>query len=125
MSRPPVPPFDAESAARKTRSAEDAWNTRDSVSSDVAFTPAVSLAADTGCGAKSPGTPVSARRASSATRRVAAEPRAFPGPASSVRTDVVNAAADGGPGSAAGVPVRAARTTASAIGAAKRTMPDA
>lgn len=29
MSRPPLPPFDSESAARKTRLAEDAWNTRD------------------------------------------------------------------------------------------------
>jgi len=27
--RPPVPPFTAESAARKARLAEDAWNTRD------------------------------------------------------------------------------------------------
>jgi uncharacterized protein len=27
--RPPVPPFDAESAVRKVRLAEDAWNTRD------------------------------------------------------------------------------------------------
>ena len=31
MSRPPLPPFDAESAARKARMAEDAWNTRDPV----------------------------------------------------------------------------------------------
>jgi uncharacterized protein len=29
MSRPPLPPFDAESAARKVRLAEDAWNSRD------------------------------------------------------------------------------------------------
>jgi uncharacterized protein len=28
-SRPPVPPFDRETAAEKTRLAEDAWNTRD------------------------------------------------------------------------------------------------
>jgi nuclear transport factor 2 (NTF2) superfamily protein len=28
-SRPPLPPFDAETAARKARMAEDAWNTRD------------------------------------------------------------------------------------------------
>ncbi len=28
-ARPPVPPFTAESAARKARLAEDAWNTRD------------------------------------------------------------------------------------------------
>ncbi|MGH8168879.1 MAG: DUF1348 family protein, partial [Woeseiaceae bacterium] len=27
--RPPVPPFDAETAGRKVRFAEDAWNTRD------------------------------------------------------------------------------------------------
>jgi nuclear transport factor 2 (NTF2) superfamily protein len=27
--RPPVPPFTAETAARKVRAAEDAWNTRD------------------------------------------------------------------------------------------------
>jgi nuclear transport factor 2 (NTF2) superfamily protein len=29
MSRPPLPPFDLESATRKVRLAEDAWNTRD------------------------------------------------------------------------------------------------
>ncbi|MFO0618531.1 MAG: nuclear transport factor 2 family protein [Polyangiaceae bacterium] len=29
MSRPPLPPFDAESAPRKARLAEDAWNSRD------------------------------------------------------------------------------------------------
>jgi nuclear transport factor 2 (NTF2) superfamily protein len=29
MSRPPFPPFDPESATRKVRLAEDAWNTRD------------------------------------------------------------------------------------------------
>ena len=29
MTRPPLPPFDAVSAARKVRAAEDAWNTRD------------------------------------------------------------------------------------------------
>lgn len=28
-SRPPFPPFDLESALKKVRSAEDAWNTRD------------------------------------------------------------------------------------------------
>lgn len=28
-TRPPLPPFTAESAARKVRGAEDAWNTRD------------------------------------------------------------------------------------------------
>ncbi|GAA3244408.1 nuclear transport factor 2 family protein [Pseudonocardia petroleophila] len=29
MSRPPLPPFDAETAAAKVQAAEDAWNTRD------------------------------------------------------------------------------------------------
>ena len=29
MDRPPLPPFSAESAARKARLAEDAWNSRD------------------------------------------------------------------------------------------------
>jgi nuclear transport factor 2 (NTF2) superfamily protein len=29
MARPPLPPFDTETAARKVRLAEDAWNTRD------------------------------------------------------------------------------------------------
>jgi nuclear transport factor 2 (NTF2) superfamily protein len=29
MTRPPLPPFDPESATRKVRLAEDAWNTRD------------------------------------------------------------------------------------------------
>ncbi len=29
MPRPPLPPFTAETAARKARLAEDAWNTRD------------------------------------------------------------------------------------------------
>jgi len=29
MSRPPLPPFTAETAAQKVRMAEDAWNTRD------------------------------------------------------------------------------------------------
>ena len=29
MSRPPVPPFTAATAAAKVRAAEDAWNTRD------------------------------------------------------------------------------------------------
>ncbi len=28
-TRPPLPPFDAEAAARQARMAEDAWNTRD------------------------------------------------------------------------------------------------
>jgi nuclear transport factor 2 (NTF2) superfamily protein len=29
MTRPPLPPFDADSAAQKVRGAEDGWNTRD------------------------------------------------------------------------------------------------
>ena len=29
MSRPPLPPFTAETAAQKARMAEDAWNTRE------------------------------------------------------------------------------------------------
>ena len=29
MTRPPVPPFTAESAAKKVQAAEDAWNTKD------------------------------------------------------------------------------------------------
>jgi uncharacterized protein len=29
MTRPPLPPFDHDSAAQKVRMAEDAWNTRD------------------------------------------------------------------------------------------------
>src|SRR3569623_3481468 len=29
MSRPPLPPFDAATAAQKARGAEDAWNSRD------------------------------------------------------------------------------------------------
>ena len=37
--RPPFPPFDAESAAKKVRMAEDAWNTRDSVKVSLAYTP--------------------------------------------------------------------------------------
>ncbi|GJE44867.1 DUF1348 family protein [Methylobacterium soli] len=37
--RPPVPPFDAQSAARKARGAEDAWNTRDPERVSLAYTP--------------------------------------------------------------------------------------
>lgn len=36
--RPPLPPFDAESAARKVRVAEDAWNTRDPEKVSLAYT---------------------------------------------------------------------------------------
>ncbi|MEO0629745.1 MAG: nuclear transport factor 2 family protein [Planctomycetota bacterium] len=38
MSRPPFPPFDAESAARKVRMAEDAWNHRDPERVSLAYT---------------------------------------------------------------------------------------
>jgi uncharacterized protein len=37
--RPPLPPFDAETAARKVRMAEDAWNTRDPVRVAGAYSP--------------------------------------------------------------------------------------
>jgi nuclear transport factor 2 (NTF2) superfamily protein len=37
--RPPFPPFDAESAARKARLAEDAWNSRDPDRVALAYTP--------------------------------------------------------------------------------------
>ena len=37
--RPPLPPFDAESAAKKVRIAEDAWNTRDPDRVSLAYTP--------------------------------------------------------------------------------------
>ena len=39
MSRPPFPPFTAETAAQKVRSAEDAWNGRDPVKVALAYTP--------------------------------------------------------------------------------------
>ena len=38
MSRPPLPPFDAESAATKARMAEDAWNGRDAAKVALAYT---------------------------------------------------------------------------------------
>ena len=38
MSRPPFPPFDAETAAKKARMAEDAWNTRDPGRVALAYT---------------------------------------------------------------------------------------
>jgi nuclear transport factor 2 (NTF2) superfamily protein len=38
MSRPPLPPFTAETAARKARLAEDAWNSRDPVRVAQAYT---------------------------------------------------------------------------------------
>lgn len=36
--RPPLPPFTAETAAMKVRSAEDAWNSRDPVRVSLAYT---------------------------------------------------------------------------------------
>ena len=39
MSRPPLPPFTAETAAQKVRMAEDAWNTRDPARVVLAYTP--------------------------------------------------------------------------------------
>ena len=38
MDRPPLPPFNAETAAQKARMAEDAWNTRDPVKVSMAYT---------------------------------------------------------------------------------------
>ena len=38
MSRPPFPPFDAETAAQKARMAEDAWNSRDPARVALAYT---------------------------------------------------------------------------------------
>jgi nuclear transport factor 2 (NTF2) superfamily protein len=38
MSRPPFPPFTAESAAQKARMAEDAWNSRDPERVALAYT---------------------------------------------------------------------------------------
>jgi nuclear transport factor 2 (NTF2) superfamily protein len=39
MSRPPLPPFTAETAVQKVRAAEDAWNTRDAARVSLAYTP--------------------------------------------------------------------------------------
>jgi nuclear transport factor 2 (NTF2) superfamily protein len=39
MSRPPVPPFTAETARTKVQAAEDAWNTRDPERVAQAYTP--------------------------------------------------------------------------------------
>jgi len=39
VSRPPVPPFSAETAAQKVRLAEDAWNGRDPARVALAYTP--------------------------------------------------------------------------------------
>jgi len=38
MSRPPFPPFDAQTAAQKARMAEDAWNSRDPARVALAYT---------------------------------------------------------------------------------------
>lgn len=38
MSRPPFPPFTAESATQKARLAEDAWNSRDPARVVLAYT---------------------------------------------------------------------------------------
>jgi len=38
MSRPPLPPFNADTAAQKVRMAEDAWNTRDPARVALAYT---------------------------------------------------------------------------------------
>ena len=39
MARPPLPPFDAQSAPIKVRAAEDAWNSRDPARVATAYTP--------------------------------------------------------------------------------------
>jgi hypothetical protein len=39
MSRPPLPPFNAETAHQKVRLAEDAWNSRDPARVALAYTP--------------------------------------------------------------------------------------
>ncbi|WP_417666996.1 DUF1348 family protein [Roseibium sp.] len=39
MSRPPFPPFDADTAAQKVRAAENAWNSRDPKAVAAAYTP--------------------------------------------------------------------------------------
>jgi uncharacterized protein len=38
MDRPPLPPFDAETAAKKVRLAENAWNTREPERVSLAYT---------------------------------------------------------------------------------------
>lgn len=39
MTRPPLPPFDAETAHQKVKAAEAAWNTRDPERVSLAYTP--------------------------------------------------------------------------------------
>jgi uncharacterized protein len=36
--RPPLPPFDAQTAVKKVRAAEDAWNSRDPARVALAYT---------------------------------------------------------------------------------------
>ena len=38
-ARPPVPPFDEETARQKVKAAQDAWNTRDPEKVSLAYTP--------------------------------------------------------------------------------------
>ena len=38
MARPPLPPFDSDTAAQKARMAEDAWNSRDPARVSLAYT---------------------------------------------------------------------------------------
>ena len=38
MDRPPLPPFDVETATQKVRLAEDAWNSRDAARVSLAYT---------------------------------------------------------------------------------------
>jgi nuclear transport factor 2 (NTF2) superfamily protein len=39
MDRPPLPPFNAETAVQKVRLAEDLWNTRDPARVVLAYSP--------------------------------------------------------------------------------------
>lgn len=39
MTRPPLPPFTADTAALKVRKAEDGWNSRDPRAVSLAYTP--------------------------------------------------------------------------------------
>jgi uncharacterized protein len=39
MDRPPLPPFTVETASKKVRMAEDAWNSRDPARVSLAYTP--------------------------------------------------------------------------------------
>ncbi|MGG7564866.1 DUF1348 family protein [Rhodovulum sp. DZ06] len=39
MTRPPLPPFDATTAAQKARAAEDGWNSRDPARVALAYSP--------------------------------------------------------------------------------------